>query len=104
MRDPARTQQSSTKLTIGRTDVGNLSIIESIPQEKRVVVQLTSVSASVPNFMAGGGGWRKHLNKLRGKKDEKASDEIPSDEPPPMRQVSIVYIAGTIMRPSCGCC
>lgn len=73
----------TVKLQIGQTDIGNLSIIESIPPNKRVVVQINAVSAHVPNFFSGP-SWTSKLNPATWRK---SSATTPVDDRPTMRQV-----------------
>ncbi|KAL6781161.1 hypothetical protein ACKKBG_A10055 [Auxenochlorella protothecoides x Auxenochlorella symbiontica] len=73
----------TVKLQIGQTDIGNLSIIESIPPNKRVVVQINAVSAHVPNFFSGP-SWTSKLNPATWRKSSAAT---PVDDRPTMRQI-----------------
>jgi hypothetical protein len=77
---------NTVKLQIGQTDLGSLSIIDSVPEHRRVVVEIKGVSAHVPNFIPGASTWRSKLNPFAGwRKAAPAADGAK----PAMRQVMI---------------
>lgn len=72
------------RLQIGQTDLSSLSIIESIPDERRVTVEVQNVSAFVPNFNPQGPSLREQLNPVKALQKHAGAK---ANGKPPMRQV-----------------
>lgn len=81
------------RLQIGQTDLSSLSIIESIPDNRRVTVEVQNVSAFVPNFNPQGPSLREQLNPLNTLKKHASSK---ANGKPAMRQVRFFNVFGAL--------